>query len=130
YLYRTKNTGTCGSATGRFNEVVRITIGAADTVNPASLVVLVTGAQTDNGNHDGGGLRIGPDGKLYVGVGDTGLGDNQVRPGSSTNPYAQDLAHLEGKLLRLNLDGTIPADNPFVGNALARHEIFAYGFRN
>ncbi len=39
-----------------------------------------TGAQTDNGNHDGGCLRIGPDGKLYVGVGDTGLGD-QVRPG-------------------------------------------------
>jgi glucose/arabinose dehydrogenase len=130
YLYRTKNPGSCGSATGRFNEVVRVTIGAGDTVDPASLVVLLSGAQTDNGNHDGGCLRIGPDQKLYVGVGDTGLGDNQGGPGSSTNPYAQNLGVLMGKVLRLNLDGSIPADNPFVGQVGARGEIFAYGFRN
>jgi glucose/arabinose dehydrogenase len=130
YLYRTKNPGSCASATGRFNEVVRITIGAGDTVDPMSLVVLTTGAQTDNGNHDGGCLRIGPDAKLYVGVGDTGLGDNQGGPGSSTNPYAQDLSVLMGKVLRLNLDGTIPVDNPFVGQVGVHEEIFAYGFRN
>ena len=130
YLYRTLKTANCGSATGRFNEVVRITIGPGDTVIPGSLTVLLTGAQTDNGNHDGGCLRIGPDGKLYVGVGDTGLGDNQGGPGSSTNPYSQDLGVLMGKVLRLNLDGTIPADNPFVGQVGARGEIFASGFRN
>jgi glucose/arabinose dehydrogenase len=130
YLYRTKNPGNCNSATGRFNEVVRITIGPGDTVDPLSLVVLVTGAQTDNGNHDGGCLRIGPDGKLYVGVGDTGLGDNVGGPGSSTNPYAQDLNVLMGKVLRLNLDGTIPTDNPFFGQVGKRGEIFASGFRN
>jgi glucose/arabinose dehydrogenase len=130
YLYRTKNPGSCASSTGRFNEVVRITIGAGDTFVPGSLTVLTTGMQTDNGNHDGGGLRIGPDGKLYVGVGDTGLGDNQGGPGSSTNPYAQDLNVLMGKVLRLNLDGTIPTDNPFFGQVGKRGEIFASGFRN
>jgi glucose/arabinose dehydrogenase len=130
YLYRTLKTANCGSSAGRFNQVVRITIGAGDTVDPMSLVVLVTGAQTDGGNHDGGCLRIGPDGKLYVGVGDTGLGDNQGGPGSSTNPYAQDLNVLMGKVLRLNLDGTIPADNPYFGQVGKRGEIFASGFRN
>jgi glucose/arabinose dehydrogenase len=129
YLYRTDNSAGCGSATGRFNQVVRVTMGPGDTVNPASLVVLLTGIRTDLGNHDGGVLRIGPDGKLYVGVGDTGLGD-QVAPGASTNPYAQDLNALNGKVLRLNLDGTVPGDNPFAGQVGKRGEIFAYGFRN
>jgi glucose/arabinose dehydrogenase len=130
YLYRTKDPGDCNSSTNRFNEVVRVTMAPDSTVNPLTLTVLVTGAQTDGGNHDGGCLRIGPDGKLYVGVGDTGLGDNQGGPGSSTNPYSQDLSVLMGKVLRLNLDGTAPADNPFVGQVGKRGEIFAYGFRN
>src|SRR5262249_13646457 len=128
YLYRTTNTDC--SPTGRVNGVVRVTMGPGDTVNLASLTVLVDGARTDDGNHDGGCLRIGPDGKLYVGVGDTGLGDNQGGPGSSTNPYSQDLTVLMGKVLRLTLDGTIPSDNPFVGQPPKRPEIFAYGFRN
>lgn len=130
YLYRTDDSNGCGSATGRFNQVVRVTMGPGDTVDPMSLVVLLTGIQTDNGNHDGGVVRVGPDGTLYVGAGDTGLGDNQGGPGTSTNPYAQDLGSLNGKVLRINRDGTIPADNPFVGQAGARPEIFAYGFRN
>lgn len=130
YLYRTDDSGGCGSASGRFAQIVRVTMGPGDTVNPASLVVLLGGIRTDNGNHDGGVLRIGPDSKLYAGVGDTGNGDNQGGPGSSTNPYSQDLNALEGKILRLNLDGTIPADNPFVGQVGKRGEIFAYGFRN
>ena len=130
YLYRTKPApGGCGSATNRFNQVVRVTM-VADTVNIASLAELLTGIRTDFGNHDGGVLRIGPDDKLYVGAGDTGRGDNQGGPGSATNPYAQDLGALEGKILRLNLDGSVPADNPFVGTPGARGEIFAYGFRN
>jgi glucose/arabinose dehydrogenase len=130
YLYRSApGTGGCGTATGRFNQVVRVTM-AGGTVNPGSLTVLLDGIRTDDGNHDGGVLRIGPDGKLYVGVGDTGLGDNRGGPGSSTNPYAQDLSSLNGKILRLALDGSVPPDNPFVGTAGARGEIFAYGFRN
>jgi glucose/arabinose dehydrogenase len=129
YLYRTDNSAGCGSATGRFNQVVRVTMGRGDTVSSGSLVVLLTGIRTDNGKHDGGCLRIGPDGKLYVGVGDTGIGD-QMPPGLATNPYAQDLSALNGKVLRLNLDGSIPADNPFVGQVGKRGEIYAYGFRN
>lgn len=132
YLYRTKaGGGGCGTATGRFNQVVRITLTAdPPSFVAGSLVELLTGIQTDNGNHDGGGLRIGPDGTLFIGAGDTGNGDNQGGPGSSTNPYSQDLSSLNGKVLRINLDGTIPADNPFVGQVGKRAEIFAYGFRN
>ena len=130
YLYRTDNSAGCASATGRLNQVVRVTMGAGDTVNPSSLAVLLSGIRTDDGNHDGGVLRIGPDNKLYVGVGDTGNGDNQGGPGSSTNPYSQDLNSLNGKVLRLNLDGTSPSDNPFFNQVGKRGEIFAYGFRN
>jgi len=128
YLYRTHQGSSppCGG-TGRVNEVVRVTVSGGSF---GSLTTLVTGARTDGGNHDGGVLRIGPDGKLYVGVGDTGNGDNVGCPGSSSNPYAHDLSALEGKILRINLDGTIPSDNPFVGQAGARGEIFARGFRN
>ena len=131
YLYRTHQGSSppCGGS-GRVGEVVRVTMGPGDTVSLGSLTVLLTGMRTDNGNHDGGVLRMGPDSKLYAGVGDTGLGDNQGGPGSSTNPYAQDLNELEGKILRLNLDGTVPADNPFFGQVGKRGEIFAYGFRN
>src|SRR6185369_16980308 len=132
YLYRTKpGTPTTCSSSMRFNEVVRVQLtGSPPTFVGGSLTVLLTGARTDNGNHDGGVLRIGPDGKLYVGVGDTGNGDNVGCPGSASNPYSQDLAALEGKILRLNLDGTIPGDNPFVSTVGARGEIFARGFRN
>jgi glucose/arabinose dehydrogenase len=129
YLYRSQpGKGGCGTSTERFNQVVRGTM-AGGSVNPDSLTILLDGIRTDNGNHDGGGLRIGPDQKLYVGVGDTGLGDGQS-PGAATNPYAQDLSSLNGKILRLNLDGSVPADNPFVGTAGARGEVWAYGFRN
>lgn len=129
YLYRTNPVNGCASATGRFNEVVRVTM-ASNAIDIGSLAVLLTGIRTDNGNHNGGVLRIGSDGKLYVGAGDTGLGDNVGGPGSATNPYSQDQNALEGKILRLNLDGTIPGDNPFVGQVGKREEIFAYGFRN
>lgn len=69
--------------------------------------------------HVGGGIRFGPDGKLYFAVGDNGY-----------HPNAQDLSNPHGKLLRINADGTIPTDNPFVGLANALPEIWAYGFRN
>jgi glucose/arabinose dehydrogenase len=80
-------------------------------------------------NHNGGQLAFGPDGFLYLGLGDGGgSGD---RHGSIGN--GQDLKSLLGKILRIDVNTEtgyrIPADNPFV-NAQARPEIFAYGLRN
>jgi glucose/arabinose dehydrogenase len=134
YLYHSRPPGDdvrrCpdGSAAGRRNRVVRITV-TGDRADPASLVEVLGGLRTDNGNHDGGCLRIGPDGFLYVGVGDTGIGDGG-RPGASTNPYAGDLAALEGKILRLALDGSPAPGNPFLGRGGAADLVFALGLRN
>jgi glucose/arabinose dehydrogenase len=80
-------------------------------------------------NHNGGALAFGPDGHLYVALGDGG---------SAGDPMgnAQSLSTLLGKLLRISPRPSagepyaIPADNPFVGRAGARPEIWAYGLRN
>jgi len=69
--------------------------------------------------HVGGTLAFGPGGKLYFAVGDNGY-----------PPNAQDLFNPHGKILRINKDGTIPSDNPFVGQGGKLGEIWAYGFRN
>jgi hypothetical protein len=75
-------------------------------------------------NHNGGMIEFGPDGYLYIGMGDGGSGND---PGNR----AQNLEELLGKILRIDVDRpqTAPPDNPFVG-APGRDEIFAYGFRN
>jgi glucose/arabinose dehydrogenase len=132
YLYRTRpgtGGGECDAGNPeRVNQIVRVQL-AGGAVDPGSLQVLVDQIKTDNGNHNGGALRIGPDGKLYASVGDTGLGGGSA-PGSSTNPYAQSLSDLEGKVLRVELSGAPAAGNPFIGVPGARGEIFALGFRN
>jgi glucose/arabinose dehydrogenase len=69
--------------------------------------------------HVGGSIRFGPDGKLYFAVGDNGYSSN-----------AQLLTNPHGKILRINRDGSIPADNPFYGQPGRQQEIWAYGFRN
>jgi putative heme-binding domain-containing protein len=81
-------------------------------------------------DHSGGCLQFGPDGFLYLVMGDTG-------PHNDPNGHAQNLQLLLGKLLRIDVDRTegdlgyaIPADNPFRGRTDARPEIWAYGFRN
>ncbi|MFN8110851.1 MAG: PQQ-dependent sugar dehydrogenase [Thermoleophilia bacterium] len=78
-------------------------------------------------NHNGGMLAFGPDGMLYIGLGDGGSGgDPQHR--------AQDLGTLLGKILRIDVDHgdpyAIPADNPFRSTSGARPEIWFYGLRN
>ena len=103
--------------------------------------------QPPRGNHDGGVIDFGPDGKLYIQVGDLGRrGQLQNLTNGPTPPTADDQfggpepddAHLTGVILRLNDDGSTPADNPFarggdrtageVGENVAK--IFAYGIRN
>lgn len=70
-------------------------------------------------NHAGCRLRFGPDEKLYITTGD-----------ATERELAQKLDSLAGKTLRLNDDGTVPFDNPFVGQQGARPEIWSYGHRN
>jgi glucose/arabinose dehydrogenase len=69
-------------------------------------------------------IHFGPDGKLYISIGDNGLTTEEVQP-------SQDLSTPIGKLLRVNKeDGSAPADNPFVNTPGADPRIYAYGFRN
>ena len=83
---------------------------------------------TDFGVHTIGTVRFGPDGKLYVGMGD-GSAFTTEDEGSFR---AQDLNYYNGKILRINPDGTAPSDNPFYdGNPNSiRSKVYAYGLRN
>jgi glucose/arabinose dehydrogenase len=132
------------------NRVIAVTLGPDDRVVAGSEKVLLRGLRGP-ANHDGGALALGPDGMLYVGVGDTGCnsGRDPEPPYDPTNYFATCLSNANGKILRIGLDGSIPADNPLVGVARAtacgarcsedvlrlppaapRREIWAWGLRN
>ncbi len=96
-----------------------------DVANSNGVVVLVIPHSSDP-YHNGGGIAFGPDGFLYLGVGDGGCCRDPFLNGQNTNS-------LLGKLLRIDvstLPYTIPASNPFVGQANRRAEIWSYGLRN
>lgn len=82
-------------------------------------LVLLRSTQTINLIHQAGTLRFGPDGKLWITV-----GNNELKANS------QDLSNIHGKLLRINKDGSIPTDNPFYNQSGKAQAIFAYGLRN
>ncbi|WP_218082917.1 PQQ-dependent sugar dehydrogenase [Anthocerotibacter panamensis] len=104
--------------------------GDPNRANPASESILLTIDQP-YANHNGGQLAFGPDGYLYIGLGDGGSGGDPLG-------NAQNRATLLGKLLRIDVDNPaagknygIPPDNPLVGNTQGyREEIYAYGLRN
>jgi glucose/arabinose dehydrogenase len=98
----------------------------ADRADPGSEVVILQQDQPA-GNHNGGHLAFGPDGYLYVGLGDGGGAGDRYGNGQNGGTFL-------GSMLRLDVDGGqpygIPADNPFVGNGSVRDEIWAIGLRN
>jgi glucose/arabinose dehydrogenase len=109
--------------------VVRYRVSAddPDRADPGSAETILTVAQPA-ANHNGGLLLFGPDGYLYVGLGDGGGGNGQ---------NGQKLDTLLGKILRIDVDReeggnryAIPPDNPFAGNPEARPEIWVWGVRN
>lgn len=98
-----------------------------DSGKPGRLLMKIASVAED---HSGGCLQFGPDGFLYIVMGDTG-------PHNDPNGHAQNLHLLLGKILRIDVDHeqaahgySIPADNPFCGQTDVRPEIWAYGLRN
>ncbi|MEL7561587.1 PQQ-dependent sugar dehydrogenase [Dehalogenimonas sp. 4OHTPN] len=106
YLYHTYRAGS-----GLANRVVRYTLGNGLTLS--GYTVIIDGIPGGN-VHNGGRIKFGPDGLLYIGTGDSGI-----------DTLAQDLNSLAGKILRLNDDGSIPSNNPFPNSA-----VYSYGHRN
>lgn len=124
YLYYT-------AAKPRRSILSRFTVSEdGKTVDPASEEVILTQAQPYS-NHNGGTVLFGPDGMLYLSLGDGGAADDP-------HGYGQNLGTFLGKVLRIDVgrkgDGgapyAVPADNPFVGKEGAKPEIWAYGTRN
>lgn len=102
-----------------------LSTGNANLADPSETIVLEVSQPFSN--HNGGQLQFGPDGFLYIGLGDGGAGGDPLGNG-------QNLQSLLGALLRIEVNGAkpyaIPADNPFVGRPGARGELWAYGLRN
>jgi glucose/arabinose dehydrogenase len=103
----------------------QVSAGDPNVANAASATTVLTQSQPFS-NHNGGNLVFGPDGMLYIALGDGGSGnDPQCR--------AQKLDTWLGKMLRIDVDAlpyTVPADNPYIGTVGALPEIWATGLRN
>jgi len=113
YLYYTTTTPTVHNRISRF-------IANGDLAVPASGVVLLDLPTLVATNHNGGALNFGPDGKLYAAVGENAVASN-----------SQSLSTPLGKILRINIDGSIPSDNPFYGTTTGNNRaIWAWGLRN
>jgi glucose/arabinose dehydrogenase len=99
--------------------------GTFDTSLPSGVDVITI--EQPYANHNGGGIAVGPDNMLYIGMGDGGSGGDPER-------YALDMSSLLGKMLRIDprADGgyDVPSDNPFVNTPDARSEIWSIGLRN
>jgi glucose/arabinose dehydrogenase len=114
YVYYTVST------TPRHNRVSRFTANGDVAMPGSETIILELDNLTSATNHNGGAIHFGPDGKLYVAVGENATGSN-----------AQTLSNMLGKVLRINSDGTIPTDNPFFNQAAGNNRsIWALGLRN
>jgi glucose/arabinose dehydrogenase len=114
YLYYTVAT------TPRHNRVSRFTANGDVVVPGSETIILELDNLTTATNHNGGAIHFGPDGKLYIAVGE-----------NATPSNSQTLSNMLGKVLRVNRDGTIPVDNPFFNTAVGNNRsIWALGLRN
>lgn len=114
YIYYTVN------ATPRRNRVSRFTANGDVALANSEVVILELNNLTSATNHNGGAMHFGADGKLYIAVGE-----------NATPSNSQTLNNLLGKILRINPDGSIPADNPFFSTATGSNRaIWALGLRN
>lgn len=105
YVYYTYRTGG-----GIANKVVRYTLQDRSLTNPREIISGIPGGS----NHDGGRIKFGPDGNLYITAGET-----------FNRELAQDRNTTAGKILRVTDDGSIPADNPFPASP-----VYSFGHRN
>lgn len=102
------------------NRISRFTANGDVAAGGSETVLLDLDDLSAATNHNGGAIHFGPDGRLYVAVGD-----------NATSSNAQTLANLLGKMLRINADGSVPPDNPFFAQASGKNRaIWAMGLRN
>ncbi len=101
------------------NRISRFTANGDVAVAGSEVVVLNLDPLSSATNHNGGTMQFGPDGKLYVGVGE-----------NANSANAQNLDTYLGKLLRINSNGTVPSGNPFTSGSNQRQRVWAYGLRN
>ncbi len=110
----------------QYTVVARYHVATSGTVDPASEKVLLTVKQPYP-NHKAGDLMFGPDGYLYITLGDGGSGGDPQNHAQNKNDYL-------GKLLRIDVSKgnpyTVPATNPFAHDTNAKPEVWAYGLRN
>ncbi|HEU4554253.1 MAG TPA: PQQ-dependent sugar dehydrogenase [Chitinophaga sp.] len=128
YVYYSVPSATPGS--NHKSRIAEFTVSAGNPnmADPASKRVVMEIEEPES-NHNGGNLVFGPDGYLYISVGDGGGGGD--KHGKTGN--GQNLNTPLGKILRIDVNGDpykIPKDNPFAGRTDVRPEIWAYGLRN
>lgn len=122
FVYYTLNRFGCDEPYPRspVNRVARFVLPESNVIDPAGETVLVDNIPSPAGNHNGGDVKFGRDGLLYVSIGDGGCdyaGDSGC---AGDNDAARDDHVLLGKILRITRDGEIPADNPFTGDNSSR----------
>ncbi len=123
YLFHTFDGDPDNNHVSRFTLTGDLTDSDSDNlaIDPASQLVLIDDMPAESNSHNGGTLRFAPDKTLLVSHGD-----------DRNRSKVQNLTSLKGKILRINRDGTIPADNPAFPSEPAnkRPEVFAFGLRN
>jgi glucose/arabinose dehydrogenase/archaellum component FlaF (FlaF/FlaG flagellin family) len=124
FVYYTKN-GSGDTQVSRFS----VKQGSPNEADPDSELPIL-GAAQPYANHNGGCIKFGPDGYLYIGLGDGGSGGDPLGNGQKKNTFL-------GKMLRIDVNNSssdtayvVPSDNPFVGQAAYFPEIWSLGLRN